>query len=221
SAQGDAIQKVFLREESEAVVGAWQQLLADFRQDGAPEFGSEQSAEQTRKNELLPFAQQAEFQQAWRDLKDIHHFFDLLQRFDLTRQGAYRNAPAGAAVQLGQNVWQEVLEAARDSEFEIMLFAGSAGVVQIQTGQVFNVVRARGYLNVLDSKQTGFSMHFKDDEVAETWLTRRDTEDGGITCLEAFDADGKSVLQIFGKRKEGEREMAAWRELTDRYLQTA
>lgn len=100
-----------------------------------------------------------------------------------------------------------------------MIFSGNRGIVQIQTGKVHNIVRARGYLNILDGREEGFSMHLKDDEIAETWVVRRPIRDGFVTCVEGFDSRRKTVIQIFGRRQEGEPELAAWQEITDGLLQ--
>ncbi len=100
-----------------------------------------------------------------------------------------------------------------------MIFSGNRGIVQIQTGPVHNLVRARGYLNILDGQEEGFSLHLKDDEIAETWVVRRPIRDGFVTCIEGFDSRRKTVIQIFGRRQEGEPELAAWREITDGLLQ--
>ncbi|WP_228068138.1 MULTISPECIES: ChuX/HutX family heme-like substrate-binding protein [unclassified Neisseria] len=110
------------------------------------------------------------------------------------------------------------MEQARDQGLEIMIFSGNRGVVQIQTGRVHNLVRARGWLNILDAKEEGFSLHLKDDEIAETWVVRRPIREGFVICLEGFDNCRKTVIQIFGRRQEGETEPAAWHSLTGALL---
>ena len=56
-------------------------------------------------------------------------------------------------------------------------------------------------------------MHVDDSKIAATWLLLRPTKDGIISCLEALDHDGNTVLTVFGQRTEGQRELAAWREV--------
>ena len=119
---------------------------------------------------------------------------------------------------LTHEAWQSVLEQARDAGIEIMIFAGNRGLVQIQTGKVHHIVRAREYLNVLDGKEEGFSMHLKDDEIVETWVVRRPVREGFVTCIEGFDSRRRTVIQIFGRRQEGETELDEWTEITDRLL---
>lgn len=213
-AAGRAVQKVFLREEGRE--NDWQTLVESFRSDTAPVF-------QTAENLSAPAVEwdgsrSAEFHAAWQNLKDVHDFGNILKNFKLDRRTAYRHAPQGSCRRLDQSVWQSVLEHIRQSGLEIMIFAGNGGVVQIQTGQVHNVVRARGYLNILDDKEEGFSMHLKDDEIAETWVVRRPVKEGFVTCIEAFDCEGDTAVQIFGRRKEGQTELCGWTALTDALL---
>ncbi|OSI15379.1 ChuX/HutX family heme-like substrate-binding protein [Neisseria dumasiana] len=212
---GVSVQKVFMREEGKEA--EWQALLDAFRTEGKPEFQTGELPPATA-TPALPSEKEAAFQERWNELKDVHHFGGLLETFEVDRQTAYRHAPEGATKLLNHDAWQQVLEAARDRGIDIMIFAGNRGLVQIQTGKVHNVVRARGYLNVLDGKEEGFSMHLKDDEIVETWVVRRPIRDGFVTCVEGFDNRRKTVLQIFGKRKEGEPELEAWREITDKLL---
>lgn len=212
---GVAIQKVFLKEDRKE--SQWQALIDTFKTEGKPEFQSGERPPVEPAAALSP-EKEAAFQERWNELKDVHHFSGLLETFALDRQTAYHHAPAGATRQLEQTAWQQVLEAARGQGVEIMIFSGNRGIVQIQTGQVHNIVRARGYLNVLDGKEEGFSMHLKDDEIVETWVVRRPIRDGFVTCIEGFDSRRKTVLQIFGRRQEGEPELAAWQAITDELL---
>ncbi|WP_304547848.1 ChuX/HutX family heme-like substrate-binding protein, partial [Acidovorax sp. ST3] len=53
------------------------------------------------------------------------------------------------------------------------------------------------------------------DHIAEAWAVRKPTKDGHVTSLEAYDADGKMIIQFFGKRHEGETERADWRSLAE------
>lgn len=212
---GTAVQKVFMRDESR--LNEWDALVAAFKTEGKPEFVR---AEMPPVTIPQPPAENriAAFQERWLELKDVHHFSGLLETFNLDRQAAYPYAPAGMTKKLGRDVWQNVLEQARDAGIEIMIFAGNRGVVQIQTGKVHNVVRARGYLNVLDGKEEGFSMHLKDDEIVETWVVRRPIREGFVTCIEGFDSRRRTVIQIFGRRTEGRSELAEWAAITDRLL---
>ncbi|MDO4641779.1 MAG: ChuX/HutX family heme-like substrate-binding protein [Neisseria sp.] len=214
---GVCIQKVFLREDGKET--EWHALIDAFRTEGKPEFQTGELPPVIATPALSP-EKEISFQERWQELKDVHHFSGLLETFDIDRQTAYRHAPAGSTRQLSHEAWQQALEAACEHNIEIMIFVGNRGIVQIQTGLLHNIVRARGYLNVLDGKEEGFSMHLNDEGIVETWVVRRPIRDGFVTCLEGFDSRRKTVIQIFGKRQEGEPELAAWREITDNLLQS-
>lgn len=121
--------------------------------------------------------------------------------------------------QLDRGIWEQILQQVRDSGLKIMIFVGNRGVVQIQTGQVHNLKRAYGYLNILDNKEPeGFDLHLRDDEIVESWVVRRPISEGYVTCIEGFDRDRQTVIQIFGFRAEGDDELTEWHRITDQLL---
>lgn len=212
---GGALQKVFLRNEQ--ALPAWQALLARFGQNTPAQFQAAIPMP-TVAPPPLDEAQRTAFHQSWQALTDVHQFGSLLERFGLDRLAAYQQAPAGAARQLDTSVWQNVLEQVRDQGMELMVFVGNRGLVQIQTGPVYTVVRARGYLNILDGGRTGFNLHLQDSALAASWVVRRPVTGGFVTCLEGLDSDRRTVVQLFGRRSEGEHELPAWQAITDKLL---
>lgn len=107
-----------------------------------------------------------------------------------------------------------VLEQARDSECPIMIFVGNSGLVQIQTGTVKTIKRMGDWINILDKRHNDFTLHLKDQALAQVWCVKRPTADGIVTCIEGFDEYGASVLTVFGQRMEGTKELAAWQKIT-------
>lgn len=212
---GVSIQKVFVREEGKDA--EWQAIVDAFKSEAEPVFQTG-----ILPPAVLPEPLDAErekaFQERWLELKDVHHFGGLLETFHLDRQSSYRHAPQGFAVEVKQSVWERALVAAEKQGIPIMIFVGNRGIVQIQSGKVHNVVRSRGYLNVLDNAEEGFSMHLKDDEIVESWIVRRPIRDGAVTCIEGFDARRKTVIQIFGLREEGNPELTEWQMLADELM---
>ncbi|OGX91525.1 hypothetical protein BEN49_19590 [Hymenobacter coccineus] len=92
----------------------------------------------------------------------------------------------------------------------IMLFVASRGCIQIHTGPAHQIVPTGPWLNVLDPD---FNLHLKLEDVAESWVVQKPTADGVVTSLELFDARGRNLLLMFGQRKPGAPELAAWRTL--------
>jgi putative hemin transport protein len=66
------------------------------------------------------------------------------------------------------------------------------------------------WLNVLDEE---FNMHLFEPLVASVWMARKPTGDGDVTSVELYDGKGENIALFFGKRKPGEAENPAWREL--------
>ena len=56
------------------------------------------------------------------------------------------------------------------------------------------------------------------DHIGQCWLVRKPTKDGIVSSLEVFDHNGELIIQLFGKRIEGDREDPAWRDILDHVL---
>ncbi|OOV87304.1 hemin-degrading factor [Oceanospirillum linum] len=152
------------------------------------------------------------FRADWDQLKDVHDFSDLLKKHDLERKQAFRLAGEERARILPVTVLEQALEKAAQQDLPIMVFVGNAGIVQIHTGVVNKLVRMGPWFNVLDP---GFNLHANTETFSEAWLVRRPTEDGVVSSLEFFDQQGYQVLQLFGARKPGQKELTEWQTLLE------
>lgn len=212
---GDAIQKVFLRDESK--VEAWHALVNEFANNDTPS-GFRQPEEISHTPNTLNADDLAAFHQRWMEMKDIHHFSGILETYSLSRLDAYRQAPENHTFSVGVGALEKAFEAARDMGIKIMIFVGNRGIVQIQSGQVHNVIRKHGWLNIIDKKEEHFCLHLKDEDLSEVWAVRRHTRDGIITCLEGFNAHGKGKITVFGLREEGNAEQSRWQEIVQKII---
>lgn len=66
--------------------------------------------------------------------------------------------------------------------------------------------------NVLE---LSFKLHLRLDQVAKVWLVEKPTRRGPAQSFEAFDTDGGLILQIYGYRKYGEKDVAAFFAMTE------
>ncbi|MBV6881070.1 ChuX/HutX family heme-like substrate-binding protein [Epilithonimonas ginsengisoli] len=152
----------------------------------------------------------AGFQQAWKDLKDTHDFFMMLRKFGVTRTQALRLAPEGYATKIENSKVVNVLEDASEKELPIMIFVGNRGIIQIHTGEVNKTLWHQQWFNVMDPD---FNLHLDTTKIAETWITKKPTEDGEVTSIEVFNREGDFIVQLFGKRKPGNPELQGWKDL--------
>jgi putative hemin transport protein len=72
--------------------------------------------------------------QEWRAMTDVHQFFGLLKRHNLTRQQAFRLVGDDLACKVSNSALAQLLDTARQDGNEIMVFVGNRGCVQIFTG---------------------------------------------------------------------------------------
>lgn len=205
---GSAIHKIYLLQESDA--GAYHDLVTAFR------------AEQQEEPVLVtPFpaapperpdtdVDVPAFQAAWLALKDTHDFHMLVHGNRLSRLQALRLAPEGHANRVGNDAMRKVISAAAAQHVPIMVFVGNRGMIQIHTGTVEKLMDIPGWFNVLDPD---FNLHVHEEAIVSSWVVRKPTDDGMVTALECYNAEGEQLVQLFGKRKPGIPELESWREL--------
>ncbi|WP_230351676.1 hemin-degrading factor [Lelliottia sp. WAP21] len=204
--QGDALLKVYTTDNTD--IAAWGDVLSRFIiAENAPL--TLQAAEQQA---LTQRADASQVEAEWRAMTDVHQFFRLLARHNLSRQQAFRLVGDDLACKVDNHALAQLLTRASQDRNEIMIFVGNRGCVQIFTGIVEKWVPMKGWLNVFNPT---FTLHLLEEAIAESWVTRKPTADGHVTSLELFAADGTQIAQIYGQRSEGEPEQAQWRSQID------
>ncbi|MEA2117741.1 ChuX/HutX family heme-like substrate-binding protein [Halovibrio sp. HP20-50] len=148
----------------------------------------------------------------WGAMRDVHQFFALLQRHHLERIEANQLMEGRYTRALPVNALETVLEHASQRALPLMLFVASPGCVQIRTGKLPIPQRARGWLNLFGEQ---FTLHLDDTAIDQVWQVSKPNRDGGVTSIEAFDAQGSLVLQLYAERQEGRTERREWRQLLD------
>ena len=208
AADGEALHKIYLTETSDEA--AYDALVACYRAAEQPNTLTTKPTPAEKAEAADDSIDVAGFQAAWRGLQDTHAFFGLLRQFGLGRTQALRLGPPELLRRVDNDAVARALRAASAQEQEIMIFVASRGCIQIHTGPVHKIVPTGPWLNVLDP---GFNLHLKLGDVAESWVVQKPTADGVVTSLELFDAQGHTLLLLFGKRKPGLPEQESWREL--------
>lgn len=204
---GTAVHKIYASKETnrEAMVALAQRFKSD---DQSPE-QAVAAIEPKPEAELSDETVEA-FIAGWRELKDTHDFFPLLHKHGVSRRQAVHIGPADLARKVDNKVHRTILEHASKTGLEIMVFVGNRGCIQIHTGPVEKLLERGPWFNVIDP---GFNLHLKEEGIVETYVVTKPTEDGDVTALELFNADGELIVQFFGKRKPGIPELPEWREL--------
>ncbi|ROP62407.1 putative hemin transport protein [Enterobacter sp. BIGb0383] len=202
--QGDALLKVYTTDQTD--MAAWGDLLARYLRADNPELVLTVADAPTL---TTPTVEASALDSAWREMTDVHQFFGLLKRHNLSRQQAFRLVADDLACQVDNSALAQLLGTAQQDGNEIMVFVGNRGCVQIFTGAVEKLTPMKGWLNIFNPT---FTLHLRDDTIAESWVTRKPTADGFVTSLELFAADGTQIAQLYGQRTEGEPEQDQWRQ---------
>ncbi|MGB3255914.1 hemin-degrading factor, partial [Buttiauxella gaviniae] len=200
--QGDALLKVYTTDNTD--FAAWGDMLAKFIYADNPALELK-AAEETV---MTPAVDGQQVDAEWRSLRDVHQFFGLLKRHQLTRQQAFRLVAEDLACQVDNSALAQLLAQAKQDQNEIMIFVGNQGTVQIFTGKVEKVVPMDNWINIFNPQ---FTLHLMGNTIAESWVTRKPSGDGFVTSLELFAADGTQIAQLYGQRTEGEPEQQQWR----------
>lgn len=204
---GDAVHKIHLRASSD--LEQWKHLVESLRLEDQPDtlkVEPRKSVEGPKGDVTKADKLRAE----WIKLTDTHQFLRLMSKMKMNRLGAYRMVGEPLARKLNISAVDSVLEAVAGSGVEIMFFVGNYGCIEIHGGP-FDTLKPMGpWQNILDP---GFNVHLRSDHIAEVWAVTKPTGRGDTVSVEAFDAQGGLIFQIFGRKVEGHDSWPAWKEI--------
>jgi putative hemin transport protein len=209
-AAGDAVHKIYATEETDRK--AFDALIARHRTEGPADVAvvPRTPDAQDRPDSAIDLDG---LRAAWRAMKDTHEFFGMLRKFEVGRVQALRLTGEEFARELPSRALRETMELASVERTPIMIFVGNHGCIQIHTGPIQRLLETHGWFNVIDPT---FNLHLREAGVARVFSVRKPTEDGIVTSIEAFDANNRNILLMFGARKPGTPELEAWRALVSR-----
>ncbi|RUW20337.1 MULTISPECIES: hemin-degrading factor [unclassified Mesorhizobium] len=210
-ASGEAVHKVHLRPASNLY--AYQKLVAELESSNQEPIVSVSASASEEEPEVEGQAASIDdLRDRWSRLTDVHQFFGMLKTLKLSRRQAVRMVGQDYAWLLDKDAVAAMFHHAAEGAMPIMCFVGNRGCIQIHSGPIKAVKPMGPWINVLDET---FHLHFRNDHIHEVWAVRKPTKDGHVTSLEAYGADGKMIIQFFGKRHEGEGERDDWRFLAE------
>lgn len=207
---GRAVHKLYLREKSDTAF--YDDLVSRYRaKNQAPTETVEPPAPAPPPR---PDAEVdvAGFRAAWEAMQDTHELFMVLRKFGVVRTQALRLVGHDLARPVAKDSLTTLLKKVGGTDLDFMIFVGNPGMIQIFTGQVKKVVEMDHWINVLDP---GFDLHVRTDAIDSAWVVRKPTADGVVTALELYDAAGDQIALLVGKRKPGQHESSAWREVVE------
>ncbi|MBP6081646.1 MAG: hemin-degrading factor [Providencia sp.] len=208
--QGDALHKVYTTDETD--LAAWNALIEQYSTTENPLLELEAAKPYTTQPISDELKQQLE--QEWRNMTDVHQFFILLKKNNLSRQQVFSAVSDDLAWKVPTDSFNQLVNTAFNDQNEIMIFVGNRGCVQIFTGQIKRIMpyqREGSDLKWLNIFNPDFTLHMIENDIAECWVTRKSTQDGFVTSLEVFDKDGNQIVQMYGQRTEGTPEQEQWR----------
>lgn len=208
-AAGDAVHKSFLRESSN--LDAWESIRVALRLDDQ----SQSLAVEPRKPVETPKADPAKrdiLRKEWARMTDTHQFIRLTSKLKMNRLGAYRIVGAPFVRALAPSAVNDMLQKVQAGCFDVMIFVGNMGCIQIFSGPIGTLKEVGPWQNILDP---GFNLHLRLDRVAEVWAVEKPTQRGPALSVEAFDADGGLIFQVFPISREENDTRPQWKALVE------
>ena len=199
----DAVLKIYTTDNTD--FAAWDALIAAFVLENAAALDPQPASAPQYSSSVDASKVEAE----WRAITDVHQFFGLLKRHNISRPQAFRAVADDLARQVSNDSLAQLLDLAQQDGNEIMIFIGNRGCTQIFTGAVQKLMPVDNWINIFNPT---FTLHLMADHISESWVTRKPSGDGFVTSLELFAADGTQIAQLYGQRSEGTPEQARWRE---------
>ncbi|KUP91960.1 hemin-degrading factor [Tritonibacter horizontis] len=206
-AAGDAVHKIHLRETSNH--DAWAEVVATLAT-------GDLSDQQTVAERKPPEAPKANLEKLdvlrteWARMTDTHQFMRLTSKLRMNRLGAYRHVGEPFVQPLETGAVDAALQAVAGTGTEIMIFVGNKGCIQIHGGPIEHLRAMGPWQNVMDPR---FNLHLRLDHIAEVYAVTKPTQRGPAVSVEAFDAEGSIILQIFGRKTDAQDSRPAWEEV--------
>lgn len=207
---GTAVQKIFSTQASN--IDAFHQLITEFK-------AIEPQPLQLPAQPTTPIHTLADeavdinaLRADWQQLQDVHDFPKMLEKHQVGRLQALNLIGNQWAQPLSMTALEVIMNQVRDDQIEIMVFVGNAGAVQIFSGYIDQLKWFNHWFNVLDSD---FNLHVDTEQLAHAWLVHKPTDKGQtiISSVEFFDAQGETLLTLFGRRDEGKSVNQDWQSL--------
>jgi putative hemin transport protein len=209
-AAGDAVHKVFLRDTSNH--DAWNEVVAALKVEDQSE-GQQVAARAPAEGAKINPDKRDILLDEWARMTDTHQFNRLASKLGMNRLGAYRLITGERWVRpLEISALEQFLNATSAAGQLVVLFVGNMGNIQIHWGSLDNIKPMGPWLNVLDER---FNLHLRGDKIAEVYAIEKPTKRGPAVSVEAFDAEGGIILQIFGQRVDENDDLSSWQKLVD------
>jgi putative hemin transport protein len=209
-AAGDAVHKVFLRETSNH--DAWNEVVAALKVEDQSK-GQEVDARKPTEGARINPEKRDILLDEWARMTDTHQFNRLASKLGMNRLGAYRLITGERWVRpLEIGAVEQFLNATSEAGQLVVLFVGNMGNIQIHWGSLDNIKPMGPWLNVLDER---FNLHLRGDKISEVYAIEKPTKRGPAVSVEAFDAEGGIILQIFGQRVDESDDLSSWQKLVD------
>lgn len=171
---------------------------------------------------MKPVKQWAEthesIEELWRNMQDVHHIFQILEKKKLKKIDALRALPKDLAYQVTKESISQILKFSQKEE--LMIFVGNQSAVQIYSGKSEKIIEPGSYKGLKNWVVHGKTREgekvickFSSTAVAEVYVINKFSLAETVTSVEVFDDKGEQIIQFNGFRLEGKPQTDSWKTL--------
>lgn len=148
-----------------------------------------------------------QLQQMWASLIHVHQFYDMLSLFKLNLHDAITLMQDKWTFPLGSNQLIGVLHQCQREQIKTKILAGNRGIVHSIKAPIEQVCSSGKQIEVTGNN---FLCQLEQQAISETWLVKRATRQGLHHSIEAFDQQGRLILQLQEHLDGGKTESQQW-----------
>lgn len=171
----------------------------------------------SRQTQMKSVDTQKSIEELWRGMKDLHHFYPMLQQLGISKLDAFRRVPSDLAARVTPKSLDMILNQTHKRKDGLMAFIGNNAIVQIYTGPVLKTAEVKGsdkiFIHGMTKEGEPAVINISKKDIAQTWVVNKISKEGFVTSLEIFDHDGNHIAQFYDVRKEGQKQSEGWSEL--------
>lgn len=153
-------------------------------------------------------------EELWRNMKDVHHFYPMLQQHGISKLDAFRRVPDDLARQVDPHSLILTLNDIQNRKDHFMAFIGNGSVVQVYTGPVLKIAQVpksdKLFIHGMTNEGEHSVINISKKDIGQAWVVNKGSDNGYITSLEIFDHNENHIAQFYGVRKEGQKQNEAW-----------
>jgi putative hemin transport protein len=204
---GDAVHKVYLTLSSH--LAAYRALVASFRSTDQTPAQTVLAKPPKMSLSLKPFELEA-LKLYWQLPQPLYGNTAQAGALSISRYQALSLLMPDYVTPIPLQVWRDFMHTLVGAGLTLVIGVANAGATQHYIGAIHKLLLTEPWFNVMDD---GFNLHLQDHAIANLWAVKQMAQDGMVTSLEAYDAQGEIIISLYCLDARLQADDMVWREL--------